>query len=74
MARFSREGYSFSESVSASVSVPELFPFFFLIFIMFTYSVWRWDPDNVTLNDTVFVGGFLRIRDNRGAELKYLSD
>ena len=60
--------------------MPEVFPSSFFIFIVFTYPAWRWDPDGIMLNNTVLVrpagpvGGFFRIRDNRGAELKYFSN
>ena len=62
-----RKGYSFSESVSALVSVPEVFPSSFFTFIMFIYFVWRWD-----LNGIVFIGGFSGIGNGRGVELRYL--
>ena len=69
-----REGYSFSESVSAPESVLEAFPSSFLIFMVFTCPVWRWNPNGIIFDGTVPAGGFPRMGDNRGAELKYLGD
>ena len=64
----SRKGYFFSKSVSAPISVPKIFPSSFLIFVIFTYFIWRWDPDSI-----VFIKGFFETEDSRGAELGYFS-